>query len=447
MKFSIFFLFIIFPTLVTAQSVSIVINQPGYYTFSSLSPFPVDLNDSIITITCSNVIVDLSTGVHVQDPTSTTANFNGITINPNLSNIQIKNGTIANVSGAGISVGTNCSGIKINDVAIALTKGRAIEFLGTATNSKVSNVLMDNVTIQGCALKPTTTQVFFAQYGQNIAIKNSAINTNGTAANTLSVIKFDQCNKCFCFNTNFIANTGASLAIIDLNSCTDFIARECNLINNSSTSQDLTCIRLTTTSLSNIISACTLLNNSATNNFIGFDMQANSVGNLCGKCQIANNTGSSSTCFLITGLGSPADSKNNVFNECVTLRNTATAGDSIAFLIRNSDQGSIVKTSCAYNTSLTSTGAGIIFESGTGGNNWIIKECEIIKNVGIDHDHSFGINIITGTAHLLIKNVAFDNGALLANQIVGTGTNSITQVTSDNVNNATVPWTNIVITP
>lgn len=104
-------------------STGIVIRSPGTYTFAGdILWMPNDVQCSAITIQCSNVTLDFAgytLTASVADKAQQTAGILvlGPAANPNVSNITVTNGTIANVTEYGVFATAVC-GLSISQIAV-----------------------------------------------------------------------------------------------------------------------------------------------------------------------------------------------------------------------------------------------------------------------------------------------------------------------------------------
>jgi hypothetical protein len=135
-------------------SAGIVIRSPGTYTFGSdILWSPNNVQCSAITIACSNVTLDLSGFTLTASVSDKSQQITGILVlgpaaNPNLTNITITNGTVANVPEYGILAtavcGLNISGITVTGVCM---QNLAVRFL-TPAGIQVSGSI--DVAISNC---------------------------------------------------------------------------------------------------------------------------------------------------------------------------------------------------------------------------------------------------------------------------------------------------------
>ena len=97
-------------------STDLLITTSGTYQLDDDILSTGDATNGTIRIQSSYVTLDLNTCFIQQ--TTNTANCNGIQIDPGLSDIVIKNGTVSGFTNSGISVGSNCSKININNLIV-----------------------------------------------------------------------------------------------------------------------------------------------------------------------------------------------------------------------------------------------------------------------------------------------------------------------------------------
>lgn len=138
--------------LLHGASISNVFSDSGYFEFGTGSIInATDPNDSVITISASNMVLDLNGHTFGQDPASTVTGFNIIRILPNVSNIIIRNGKLTNCTGAGILIGDGCRQIRIENMPeISGCQAGGIVLDGIFTGSWVAGVFIKQCTIASC---------------------------------------------------------------------------------------------------------------------------------------------------------------------------------------------------------------------------------------------------------------------------------------------------------
>lgn len=120
---------------------------------------PTDPDDAIVCIQSSGVTIDFGGHTLSMDPTTTAANFSGITIGSGLSNIIIKNCFIENLTGTGILIGDGCSNITIDNVQILNAQLNSIFINGLPNN------LAQEIIIKNCFLSGSIGSLLLPAYG------------------------------------------------------------------------------------------------------------------------------------------------------------------------------------------------------------------------------------------------------------------------------------------
>ncbi len=137
-------------------SAGIVITSPGTYTFANdISWSPNDVQCSAITIQCSDVTLNLAGYALNASVSDKSQQITGILVlgpaaNPNLANITITNGTVANVTEYGILAAAVC-GLSISRITVTgvCMQNLAVRFL-TPAGIQVSGCL--EVAISNCSV-------------------------------------------------------------------------------------------------------------------------------------------------------------------------------------------------------------------------------------------------------------------------------------------------------
>ena len=109
------------------------ITKPATYNYRVAIPAnPTDPNDTIISIATSHVVLDLEGGCISQDTSNTVSGLTGIVVEPNLTDIEIRNGNIADLTGYGIRVKDGCTNVRIKNMQVSGCKQGGILFDGNA---------------------------------------------------------------------------------------------------------------------------------------------------------------------------------------------------------------------------------------------------------------------------------------------------------------------------
>lgn len=423
--------------IVTFPLSAFIIDNPGNY---NLGGDLVDTGTDIITIQANNV--DLNLGGKLIS-----GGLNGITVKPGFANIRIRNGFISQVSGSGISIGQNCIGVQISDVGIAQCGGRSIEVLGTDASNQVKNVLIDGVTTNACCTSITSSQVVLVQYANNVVMRNSAILLSGNASNDIEVVKIENSQECLFLSVLQKNNVGAALTGYNFdNAKTSFLA-DIGISTGLALSKSFTGIKLSNESSENgfgfcRVVSCTALAGDAT----GVEIQSGSHGNAFRDVNIAGLEGEAVYGFCVIGAGTPSNTVNNFVADSNIVNCVARSGNAIGFYVSRADNSAIGRSRFLAQSAPSGTAAGIMFASGTGGNNWTIVDNRMLRNIGSSDATSYGINIVTGTDNIFLINRSTDNGATAANQFAGVPAGAVSLVTPSTINTVSAPWTNIGVT-
>lgn len=166
-----------------ANSAAIVINTPGQYGLKDGITFTPAGNDAIIAINASDVYLDLHNNIIEQS--GGVGTLHGIEIAAGVSNINIANGIIRNISGSGVFVNGNCSAINIDNMQV-LNANRALELdgvAGTISNVVFNNFFTANNTSESILIGPDTNNIFITNGLIDTAgAGNFALYFNGLAA-------------------------------------------------------------------------------------------------------------------------------------------------------------------------------------------------------------------------------------------------------------------------
>jgi hypothetical protein len=418
-----------------------VIDTPGQYTLGG--DLFEDPGVDIILITTNGVLLDLEE--HVLS-----SGLAGIRIDPNLSQIEIRNGQIIGVD-IGISIGSGCSQIAISEMTLINCLLRGIEVLGT-TAALDSQILFDDINLSNCSFGATGDFPIFISFGCNILMNKMRLLANGNASNSVSLVRTENSREIIMNDFVGLDNTGSATFIgfdfVNPKNC----AFEGVVLANSSavgSAGDFFGFRFTSTAEKNVLSECIILSCTGAGIVTGYELNTDSQNNIFENCVAANLLGGSIIGFAVRGSGTPSNTVDNIFNLCDSVNGEAVnaSGLAIGFLISRADFGTLARSAMSYNFASTGTGTGISFESGTGGNRWTIAENNMVRNIGVSNANSFGIRVETGTDNLFIRNFAFNNGETAGNQFSGVPLGSQVQLNPSNLNTSTEPWTNVAVTP
>jgi hypothetical protein len=428
----------------------------GAYTFETNINFSPSISDSAIIINASNVLLDLSGRALVQG--NLIAGVNGIIVNPNLSNVTIKNGSIQNFTGKGISIGQGCSQIIIDSILTFSCDTRAIEFIGTSTSNQIVDSQIKNCQLISCLQGSTGDFVLTLSQCARVKVLDSSINNNGTKNFSISAVHMESSNNCIFENVSVFGNSGSTIKGFELIAPTQCAFNKCFVRNNSATgtNQNFSAFDLSGSSNTfNIFTNCIAEQNTSLGVDFGFSLTANCQNNFFKNCFVLSNTGGTMIGFHLTG--GTANNLKNIFIDCIASQNLATANNSTGFLINGSNFGSLIRCIASDNISNKAIAAGLSFES-LGGNNWEVNDCKFHRNNGNIDANSFGINRLVPIINnsLFFCTVAFHNGLptsaaipplVVANQLNGTpSTTTPTDPATNNMNATIFPYTNMIIT-
>ncbi len=421
----------------TFQLNALIIDESGSF---ELGGDLIDTGTDIITIQANNVALDLSGKIIA-------GGLNGITVKAGYSNIDIFNGFITQVAKSGVSVGENCMGVRIRNLGIAQCGGRSIEVLGTDANNQVKNVLIENVTTNACSTLVTSSQVILIKYADNVIMQNSAIVSSGNITNDIDVIKLDNAQNCLFRGVLQKNNFGASLCGVAIDDSMGCLFERTDVSMGLALSNSFTGFKILNESAENSFGFCRVITSSSlTADATGFEINEGSCENIFRECHVVGLEGESTYGFCVAGSGTPSNTINNLIVESSVVTCSARSGDAIGVFVSRADDSVIGKGRFAFQTAPSGIAAGILFESGTGGNNWHMLENRCIRNIGNGDANSYGVNIVTGSDNVFILNVASENGSTAANQFFGVPAGAVSSVTPATINTISAPWTNLGIT-
>lgn len=367
-------------SLINTLYASQLLDQPGEYNFGNgLTYTPTFINDSIVLITSSNVLLDLRHNILMQQPGDTTGGLNGITISPNLHNVTIQNGTLQSMTGAGILVGDGCSGIKILNMKIQGCNTTGVLFNGSTVGINIGLV-------DGCNIFTCTGSNGNPAYGlriikgSNIYVTGSlfAFNDGGTVSSGFGA-SIENSAECV-FGQIIASDNGGSglaagMAFVNSQDC---IVENC--ISKKNVAHDLTgsgsACGYYKSNCSNILfNLCSTNHNINSAGYGAFgDLDINSTSCVCRDSTYEFNQGaqkSAGICLVGT--------TDQTIEKCIVRSNTSTAGT-------------------AYG----------IYLQGTN-NSCLVSQCTLKNNIGVSS--SFGIrDDLASSTSFFLQNIAFNNG-------------------------------------
>ncbi len=417
------------------------ISTPGNYLYGEdVTYSPGTTNDSIIQISTSNVIFDLGGRIFTQG--NTTAGLNGISVDPNLTNIIIRNGYIQNITGTGIGIGQGCSRITIDNIVTFSCDLRAINIAGVS-GTQVADSEIKNCSLLNCCRGATGDFVLNLLQCSKVKVSNCRINNSGLSSHTLSAVRIDNSLQCDFRDIDVLSNVGTGVMGFDIATSSTCLFEDCLVRNNTALGTGLTMTAFALNGAGNAFNVfrnCMAFENAGPSadpsRSTGFHLTGNSFANLFIDCKALGNTAGSTDGFRLTG---PTNVVNNSFIGCISQRNSATgaAGVASGFSVNNGvDFCSMLRCVGSFNTSTNDGAHGLVFQTGTGGSNWSIRECEFVRNIGVNTASSFGIRVVVGTTNMFSKNTAFNNGTTQANQMSGVPVGTVFDRNTTNLNNS-----------
>lgn len=466
---------------------ALTITDPGIYELGEDINFSPGAADSIISIQTSDVVLNL--GRRIIQQNNVTAGVDGISIAAGLSNIQISNGLIRNVTNRGIFVDTtsNVARITISDLTFFNCQNRGISFEGAGTTE---NCIIEDCKFINCALSATGDFVSNLSSGttQNTRISNIFIGNDGAPSITGSaraLIRTGGLTRS-CVFENILAEefTATAVDVTGFLATSQFItnlARDIRFSSiNTSTTNTYTGFNLQAATATNSFINCTSSRCSAgtarhfniasqTNNLFigctahglaasaacqGFNLTTgNGSGNLFINCLVegcaggifngfffVNQTGTGLVdCMVQTCTGSGTSSAFNLtaLTRCQMVRCYAFANSSVQDIV---GLNLTLGTSCsladciAAGNSATSNATGITIAVPT---SCTIDNCAAYRNVGTAS--STGI-VSGGGGSAFLRNVSLLNGAT---QFSGFGVNQFQTSPVLTTNSVFSPYTNV----
>lgn len=393
-----------------------------------------DITDAgqVIRISVSNLTVDLGGNV-VSGGTT------GIVINPNLSNITIKNG-ILNNNLIAISIGENCSKITLRSIEINNCSDRAIEIIGTPGN-EVSRVSLEKITFDTCATSTSADFVIHADYVENLILKKLLMVNNGSSAVDVKMLNIQNSLRCIINDVICQDNFGLNFEGFHVENTKNSLFHDCQVrVNNALAS--FVGFRFTgTATFENTCRNCAVAENLCSNGLlIGFDLLQTVSKHMLDQCLVTNNLTTGTTAFAHC-LGFNLDQ----VEQCTLIKCRAVSN-------RASDDGTF-NISAGFHIG-TSGGAG------TGVKDSEISECVAANNKGFNDERSFGFRVVSdatgNTNNAYIGNLGIRNGVsspYAQNQIVsnagvgsspgGVPSSSIITRTTVNINNSGLGISNV----
>ncbi|OQA36322.1 MAG: Lactonase, 7-bladed beta-propeller [Candidatus Dependentiae bacterium ADurb.Bin331] len=417
-----------------------IISQPGKYKLGDNYQAVPAITGPIIQITASGVELDL--GDYIINQNNDTTGVTGISIDPGLTDVTIKNGIIRNATLTGITINQNCSRIVLENITCESCQTNGIVLNGGA--GAITDCQILDCRLLNCCSIATPGNALSVNQGNNITVENCIISG---------------------------INTTNSINCVSLSPCT--FSTFNNILIQSNISSGLLIGMFVAGSSGNKFSNIFIKNNAGTNGFTG-NVVVNSNHNIYTNCAVIGNsaTSASASGFDITSCA------NLNANNCKSLFNTSAASDAIGFRIAASSvcnfnnclstchfsngaafnaQGfqlsactGITLNRClsSNNISTTNIGIGLLIAAGIASVNCTVRDSLFHRNNGTGAATSFGVRILSGSNNLFLRNVGFNNGTTSANQFSGVpGGSVITPAApqTNNMNTAGNYWNNVSV--
>lgn len=356
------------------------ITTAGEYFLSSDYIFdPSSQTTSAFVIDADNVTFNLNGNLIIQ--TNQVPNVDAIVINPNRSNVVIKNGTIKNFSGSGIRVKDGTSSVTIAHTAITNCSASGIFLDGNTSGTGIKNSLIYNCIISSCTgASNNPAYGLRIVNGKTITIEDTLI-VGCDAASTSSGygIRIEssngvECNRCkSVLNGGFKESAGFNLLLSDDCSFKECVATQ-NVGRDSSSSATTSGFLLDQCNKTLILKSQSIANNSLSSGVIGFCARSGS---------------------------------RNIFEDCFSQVNTGSSY-AAGFELSAETKSNIIKATSRCNKTLTSgIGAGIVLSSAC--SNCYLKDNALINNSGITTSYGI-IDYRSPSTSLVVNNYAFNNG-------------------------------------
>lgn len=355
----------IFPSQITAGSFTI--SSAGSYLLVDDVTFSPAASATAITISADNVTIDLNGKKIIGG--NTNANI-GISLPASRVNVLVQNGIIDNFTGFGFKadLGTSYTNVNLTNVTVKS---------GATTAIGISYANANNCTVRGCnslggsegiSLSACARfQILDSVFNNNIDIGIDAFNSRTFVINN-------------CTGNRMVSN-GALGLLVD--TCNDFTITNCFFNGNISTGSIIGLGGQIFTSNSVVITNCEFCNNSnantvTSNDAAGLDVQA-STGVVVKNCLFNGNNTSTS---FASGLRLSGASHGNYFELCKAVDNFTTGSGQVnGFdLLSTASNNVFVQCVALRNRSGTGVSNGYSLVSSTTAN--VLKECEAYDNKG-----------------------------------------------------------------
>lgn len=377
----------------------------GIYALSTNINFdPVLPNQSCITIDANDIILDLNRKTISQVSGNTQPGTIGITINPGVRNILIRNGSITDMSLYGIYINDGTELITLANIMLNNILSAGVLFDGESTGTGISNITCYDLQIDDVNNSfGTPTYGILTKFVDILQVTQCTISNLQTNTGNCYGIKVKNCNSVRLDSCIVTENTSGGQRMHGF----DFLEVNPCLVNNCLSANNL-CTNLSSTAVSigynfdtcqNLVcNNCAATSNDCTYTAIGFNYSN------CSTAPIINCQSYSNTSSLLDSIGFLADSCVVAgFEECSSLSNNGF-NNGYGILLRNLTnctlENNVIQRNLgndgAYGIALLSTGS-----------------CSITKNNVSEHvaSQGFGIFDDTGaaTSNSILGNYALQN--------------------------------------
>lgn len=393
-------------TVINNTTIPFIINQPGSYKFIGNICVDATTSTTLISIQTSNVKINLN-GRLISQRLPSTRNITGIHIAPDLSNINIENGSINNINGTGIIIGQNCFNIAIHNMIIVQTGSGGIKidpnsdtiaihncFIGKSLTSRKDNIGLLLDTVKNVVISQSSFVGVRAPAGYN------AYNFYATGSNYCTIV-----------DSSFNGAQGNNAYGIYLDSCNDF-----SWTNNEAKGNTAT----------NGVSSGVHLNNSTSNTFEGLIASQNRASTIASGIKLESNSHFNKFSNVIVNnqlatenlhaYGVYTESSiGNIFSTIIAMGNTggrSSSSEGAGIKLLNTIGNSIYDSTCSYNNGRTGKGYGILIDNATASiieNNKSYYNIGLAGGLGIKENGETKSNITTNTCFANQTNYDLDS--------------------------------------
>lgn len=271
----------------------ITISESAYVNFGTTLQFTItSTGQACITINANDVILDLNNFSFTLDESSTQFEVTGILVAPGSKNIEIKNGSVTNMTEYGIYISDATDTVHIKDFIINGAKKAGIAFDGV---TGITNVLCENVKVENVLNMTGDTAYGLLLNHVNVAnLTQCYINHTQTSTGNCYGVALQNCTANIVDNIMSSQHEGGGLEVAgffldNTNSC---IIKNCFSINNTNTSTDPNALTLGfyyNGSQNHFLESCIAVGNTALMTSCGFKIN-NGVGVQLLECDAFANS-------------------------------------------------------------------------------------------------------------------------------------------------------------